>query len=110
MEIVAEQEIDGFDHAVSAEALGSADLGQLAEICRSLNVRPLTDFQAAAPDTWFDPGDGLETVDMLLHHLGKKASAIDNCKAIVADLEEFRDVLQRLEAEGIGWYLARTSD
>lgn len=123
--IVPEFEIDGFDHFVNGKAIGHVSESRLRDICKSLNVTSLHEFVSQDPaelaeyfdddslgdvpgleQQWFSPDDGLETVSALSSHLQAHPEIIKNAAGVIEDLEEFKSVLTRLQAEDVRWYLA----
>ena len=91
--IVLEKDIPGFDAAVNGKPLSRASKG-LDRIAGKLGVRPLMEFcsmdlgEAAdlladlggeeadiPPEQWFDPEEGLRTVEALLTHLRRRTEA-----------------------------------
>ena len=58
-------------------------------------------------ETWFDPQEGLETIEVLLAYLRDKPNEIENPKGVMEDLEEFKKILEKSKNEGLKWYLAQ---
>ncbi len=123
--IVPESEIEGFDCFVNGKAVAHANEKKLTRICQSQGVKPLNSFYSsdpeemaaflegegvAAPDLpateWFEPEAGLATVIALCEHLRTNPRKLNDSDAVLADLEEYRRVLERLVSEGVRWYLA----
>ncbi len=123
--IAGEKKIQDFDTFVDGKAIAHADEEILADIFRSLNVRPLTDFfsqnseefeeffdeEADIPEDlpeeeWFSAADGLKTVRTLARHLQDHPDAIAGSEEILEDLKEYERILSRFEKEGIRWHLS----
>lgn len=124
--IVLERDIEGFDPFVNGKALGHCNDRALTKLCQKLKVKPLLEFASQDPEEiadliedagvempdeltatqWFDPAAGLATVRALVAHLAKEPVDLKNGAAIADDLAEYAVVLERLEKEGVRWYLA----
>lgn len=123
--IALEREIPEFDSYVNGHAL-SKEEQTLDNIARGLEVTPLMEFFSMDPEEaagfiedgggdpsgidfadeqWFDAADGLKTVEALLAHFAAKPDALPNSAEAVAELKEWRAVLQRAAADGVGWHL-----
>lgn len=119
--IVLEREIPGFHHAVNGKALAKSSK-QLDSIAKEKSLPTLMSFFSASADElmgfadehgvslkepppsekWFSADDGLKTVNGLID-----AAARDELDArIIADLQEFKTVLETARRNGIGWHLA----
>lgn len=116
-----ERQIPGFDHAVNGKALAKSS-EQLDSIANekslptlmsffSISADELTDFadehgvslkQPPPSEKWFSADDGLKTVNGLIDAAGR-----DKLDArIIADLQEFKAVLETARQNGVGWHLA----
>lgn len=124
--IVLERKIAGFDDAVSGNAIGRA--GELLEaLAKEASVKPLMEFFSASLDElagfaadhginlkekgvrlpaeqWFPAEQGLKTVSALTDAV--KSRAPERANAILADLLDFKRVLEAARANGVGWHLA----
>ncbi len=54
---------------------------------------------------WHDPREGLEWVGRVSAHVRANPSSVRNPKGVLADLEEYRTVLEQAEAVGARWNL-----
>jgi hypothetical protein len=124
--IVLERQILGFDHQVNGNALGRA--GKLLDVlAERAGTKPLMQFFSASPEEmsefaashgqvteesatafpperWFPAEEGLMTVRGLRE--AARTERIDNLEKIVADLDEFKRVLNGAREHGVGWHLA----
>ena len=119
--IVLEREIPGFDHAVNGKALAKSSK-QLDSIAKekspptlmsffSISGDELTGFaeehgvslkQSPPSEKWFSADDGLKTINGLIDATGR-----DKLDArIIADLQDFKTVLETAKRNGVGWHLA----
>ena len=119
--VVLEREIPGLDHAVSGKALAKSSK-QLDSIAKekslpslmsyfSVSADELTGFagehgvslkQPPPSEKWFSADDGLKTVNGLID-----AAARGKLDArVIADLQEFKTVLETARRNGVGWHLA----
>jgi hypothetical protein len=129
--IVLEKEIPGFEPRVDGKAVSRSEK-ELDRLAKRLRVTPLMDFFSAKPDElldflegesgaadgsansvpevpperWFDARDGLATVRALQKHLGEHPDALQNCKRVLSDLDDFTKVLERAASAGVRWHLA----
>ena len=123
--IAAEHELAGFDHLlVDGKALAHAPDGELDARCRELGVRPLMEFFSQDPEAtaeliansggdpaavnipaeqWFDPSEGLATVQALLN---APAALPGSAAAVAEDLRGCERVLIHLLSERVRWHLA----
>ena len=124
--IVLEDEVPGLDPFVNGKAIAHAGEKTLAALCRSLGVRPLTDFVSEDPDElaglldddgfdmpgdwpqveWFDADQGLATVRALQRHLVANPDALHDAEAIVGELVEYALVLEHARDAEVRWRLA----
>ena len=128
MYIVVEGEDPGFDIFVNGRAL-AANEDSLEKIATRLGVKPLLDFFSAdvnsmallmdegagdpelvktlPPPQWFMPADGLVTVRALLRELRQNPTTLgSNTLPIVAELEEYENVLEKAANHRSRWHLA----
>ena len=123
--IVIKPEIEGFDPFVNGKAIAKVNEKALTKLCNSLKVRPLVEFVSQNPDDlaaflesegvddpgeipqeqWFSADDGLTTVRALKQHLAENPDALKNAAAIVEDLDEYENVLDRVKKENVKWHL-----
>ena len=124
--IVLEREIAGFAHGVNGNAIAHA--GDVLEtLAKEASVKPLMEFFSASADElagvaedhgidlkekgvrlpaeqWFPAEEGLKTVSALTDAVESKG--LDRADAILADLLDFKRVLEAARANGVGWHLA----
>lgn len=128
MYIVVEGEDPGFDIFVNGRSL-AANEDALEKIASRLRVKPLLDFFSAdvnsmallldegagdpdlvktlPPPQWFPPHDGLITVQTLLHELRQNPTTLGSgTLTVVAELEEYENVLKKAVAHNSRWHLA----
>jgi len=119
--IVLEREIPGFENAVNGKALAKSSK-QLDSIAKENNLPTLRSFFSISADEltgladehgvslkqrlpsekWFSADVGLKTVNGLID-----AAAREKLDArIIADLQEFKEVLETARRNGVGWHLA----
>jgi hypothetical protein len=126
--IVVEGEDPGFDIYVSGSALARHE-GAVEQLARNLGVKPLLDFFSAdensmallieegggnpdllhrlPPPQWYEPGDGLETIEALVDALEHDPSQIGNeGPEVLEELRQYRRVLRKTVAAGLRWHLA----
>ena len=128
MYIVVEGEDPGYDIFVNGRFLARNEdaVGRLA---LQLNVRPLIDFFSAdensmallieegagnpdllrrlPPPQWYSAAEGLETVDALLFALREDPQQLDSeGPEVLAELEEYAQVLRKTDERGLRWHLA----
>lgn len=58
-------------------------------------------------ETWFEPQEGLETINGLIDYLYGKPNEIENPLGVIDDLMEFRNILEKARDKGLKWYLAQ---
>ncbi len=112
------EEEANFDTFVNGKALSrTADV--LDGIAAQLAVKPLMEFYSTNPEDlpeeaqgieitwkeeWFIASDGLATVRTLLSYFqNNKVAGID--EMVIADLEEFEQVLDEADKRAIKWHL-----
>ena len=54
---------------------------------------------------WYDPQEGLGWVSKVCAHLRTNPSLVENSQGVLADLEEYRVVLEQAKAVGALWNL-----
>jgi hypothetical protein len=128
MYIVVEGEDPGFDIYVNGRTLARYE-GAVESLAISLGVKPLLEFFSAdqnsmallieegggnheilkqlPPPQWYNPTDGLETVEALIaaleqdpHQLGTEGPEV------LAELREYATVLEKTSERGLRWHLA----
>ena len=102
------------------------NLDELNAIASDLNVTPLMQFystdteeaielmefegdpsDAAIPKTeWFEPSDGLKTIQALQRFIGEHPDLVSEATAIKSDLAEFESVLVQAQEHGLRWHLS----
>ncbi len=126
--IVLDREDPGFDTFVNGKFL-SQDSKKLDMVARSLGLRPLGEYISYSPEearemmeelgtdpdeiegmevpekTWYDPQEGLDWIQKVCAHLEVNPSAVQNAEGVLADLEEYRSVLEQAKASGAKWCL-----
>jgi hypothetical protein len=128
MYIVVEGEDPGYDIFVNGRSLARNE-DALERLALRLGVRPLIEFFSAdensmsllieegagnpelmkrlPPPQWYAPGDGLATVEALLHTLREDPQQLGTeGPQVVAELDEYARVLRRAELAGHRWHLA----
>jgi hypothetical protein len=126
--IVLDRPEPGFDTAVNGKFL-AREAKRLEKVAKALGIRPLEDYVSYSPDEarammedlgmdpaeaagaklpeqqWFDAQEGLDLVAKLTEYLRAKPDAVKNAKGVLADLREYRDVLDKARAIGAHWNL-----
>ncbi|HEY0263711.1 MAG TPA: hypothetical protein VGC07_04240 [Granulicella sp.] len=128
MYIVVEGEDPGYDIFVNGRALARNE-DSLERLALRLGVRPLIEFFSAdensmsllieegagnpelikrlPPPQWYDPADGLATVESLLEMLQDEPQQLGTeGPLVVAELSEYQRVLRRTVRAGLRWHLA----
>ncbi len=127
--IVLDRKDPGFDTMVNGRFLSqnSERLGQIAE---SLRMRALEEYISYSPDEarammedfgtdpaeiaatalpeqqWYDPQEGLDLVAKLTDAIRANPKAVKNAKGVLADLQEYKEVLEKAREIGARWNLA----
>jgi len=130
--IVVEGEDPGFDIFVNGQALARNE-DALERLAAGLNVSPLLSFLCADEEAvaalrvngsaqgdglaihpqsrWFDPLDGLLTVQILLNHLDYAPSSLGSeTAAVFLELREYERVLRKTVERGLQWRLELNQD
>jgi hypothetical protein len=126
--IVLDNAEPGFNTMVNGKFL-SQDAKRLAKVAKSLGLPTLEDFISYSPDEarammedfgtdpddiegmelpeqkWFDPQEGLDFVAKLAAHIQANPKAVKNAKGVLADLEEYKDVMEKARSIGARWNL-----
>jgi hypothetical protein len=126
--IVLDRQDPGFDTMVNGKYL-ARDAERLAGIARSLGMPALEDYVSYAPDEarammedlgaapedieaaelpeqrWFDAQEGLDLVAKLADHVRTNPAAVKNAKGVLADLREYKEVLEKAQEIGARWNL-----
>jgi hypothetical protein len=123
--IVLEDDEPGFDTQVGGKAL-SREEEAINKIAWDLKVTPLMEFysvdtegamdlmeyegdpsKAEIPETqWFDPEEGLKTVQALLHYISDHPNVVQNPGPVIDDLKDFEGVLEQAIVYGLHWHLS----
>jgi hypothetical protein len=115
-----ECQIPGFSHSVDGKALAKARV-QLDLLAKEKSLPTLMSFFSMSPEEaagfaadhgvsleqpppqkWFFADDGLKTVNGLLDGADKRKLGA----RVIADLQEFKAVLEAAKRNGVGWHLA----
>ena len=130
--IVVEGEDPGFDIFVNGHALARNE-DALDRLATGLNVSPLFSFLCADEESvaillgsgaeetefrpfhpqprWFEPLDGLLTVQILLNHLHYSPSTLGSeTAAVFLELREYERVLRKTVEHGLHWHLELSLD
>ena len=126
--IVLDREDPGFDVMVNGKFL-SHDDKRLEKVAKTVGIRPLGEFVSYSPEEarammedmgtdpgeieemelperkWYDSQDGLDWVRQVSVYLQANPSAVKNPEGVLADLEEYRTVLDQAKAVGARWNL-----
>lgn len=126
--IVLDQEDPGFDTMVNGKFL-SRDAKRLETIAKSLGLRPLEEYVSYSPEEtrammedlgtdpdevegmelpeqqWYEPQEGLDWVEMICAHVRANPSSVQNSEGVLADLEEYRTVLEQAKKIRARWNL-----
>ncbi len=128
MYIVVEGEDPGYDIFVNGSALAQHE-DEVERLALRLGVRPLIEFFSAdensmallieegagnpellrklPPPQWYPAEDGVATVTVLVDALREDPLQLGSEGALVlAELEEYRRVLQKTQERGLRWHLA----
>ena len=124
--IVLDQPTPGFDAFVNGKFVAK-ESENLETIARSMGIATLYDFVSCSPEDaheimaefgleqqatqdanvprqkWFDAQVGLDVVTRLAAHVKANPSAIGNPEGVLADLEEFKKVLEKAKLVGARW-------
>ncbi|MBA3484658.1 MAG: hypothetical protein H0T51_22870 [Pirellulales bacterium] len=58
------------------------------------------------PEAWFAPEEGLSWISQLQRHLTANPNAVGDADAVLADLAEYREVLDTAKANDVRWHFA----
>ena len=124
--IELENEIPDFDSYVNGRGLARSE-EQLSQLAKSKSLTPLMEFFGVSPDEfyelggkpgevseedleannlWFNPEDGLSTVEALLAAIVETPKAVENPEQVVSELEEWKVVLQHAISNSTRWRVA----
>jgi hypothetical protein len=126
--IVVEGEDPGYNIFVNGRTLARHE-GAMESLAHSLGVKPLLDFFSAdqnsmallieegggnpgilkqlPPPQWYDPADGLETVEALIAALEEDAYQLGTeGPEVLTELREYAAVLNKTIERGLRWHLA----
>jgi hypothetical protein len=106
---------------IDGKALSQAE-PVLSQLAVESNVKPLMEFFGAGGDEyadifddadlelpeakWFEAGDGLQTVRLLLDRVQQNRDKLPAADAVIADLQNFERVLAQAEEKQLRWHLA----
>ncbi len=88
---------------------------KLTIIAKQLKVTPLEDFLGAVPDIeldleieelWFEPSEGLTSVDALLDYLEQTPKAFPHQEDVISDLQGLKEVLKMAQEQKTRFSLA----
>jgi hypothetical protein len=93
---------------------------ELKKICKELKLKPIIEFYGQDQSDllgegeeipveelpWFEPEEGLKTIQGLIHYLNENPNAIKNIEDIIDDLMEFEKALKICRDEDAKWHLA----
>jgi hypothetical protein len=126
--IVIDNDDPGFDTLANGKFL-ARDARRLEKVAQSLGLRTLDEFVSYSPDEaremmqdfgtdpqviagmefpeqqWFDAQESLDFVAKLTAHIQANPSAVKNAKGVLADLAEFKGVLEKARSIGARWNL-----
>jgi hypothetical protein len=128
MYIVVEGEDPGFDTFVNGRSLARHE-DALEKLALSLGARPLIEFFSAdensmallieegagdqelmrklPPPQWYQPADGLKTVQSLLQALRDDPQQLGTeGKQVLSELKEYAEVLEKARDREMRWHLA----
>jgi hypothetical protein len=103
-----QRQIDELAERLGLEALShffSRDPQAIAEYLRSLGREP--DMDALPDEEWYEPADGLATVQGLLTHLQSEPNDVPEPGRIIADLEVVAAALTAARDVGSRFHLGR---
>ena len=123
--IVLDREIAGVDPFVNGKAV-ARESDRLEIVSQSIGLRDINEFVSASPDdlmataeelgielpnepppeVWFAPEEGLSWISQLQHHLTANPNAVGDADAVLADLAEYREVLDTAKANDVRWHFA----
>ena len=123
--IVLDREIAGVDPFVNGKAV-ARESDRLELVTQSLGLRDINEFVSASPDdlmataeelgielpnepppeAWFTPEEGLTWVSRLQDHLRTNPNEVGDADAVLADLAEYRQLLDTAKANDIRWHFA----
>lgn len=116
--IVLDQKNPGFDTAVNGKAV-ARESKAISKITKKLNlpdIHDLTSFAAlaaefdvdpdlpAAQEKWFDAAEGLQWVRAVCESISTHPRSVKNPAALLADLEQFEDMLANAQRIGAKWH------
>lgn len=126
--IVLDQKAPGFDTMVNGKFL-SQDAKRLEKIAKTLGIEPLEDFVSYSPDEaqammedmgadsdeaegmglpeqkWYDAQEGLDWLGQVTAHIRANPTSVRNANGVLADLEEYRTVLEQAKKIKARWNL-----
>jgi len=126
--IVLDRKVRGFDPSVNGKALAH-ESKRLDKVAKELGLRALDDFVSYSPEEfremmeglgadedevagmtvpeqqWFAPKEGLAWVAKVTANVRANPAAVKDAKAVLADLDQFREVLEQAKAARVRWNL-----
>ena len=125
--IVLDKKDPGFDTMVNGKFLVQ-DARGLKKIAKALGLPELEDYVSYSPEEtlammedlggepseldgelpeqkWYDPQEGLDWVHQVSEHVRANPSSVKNAKGVLADLEQYREVLEQAKGARARWNL-----
>ncbi len=116
--IVLDQKDPGFDPFVNGKFL-AAEARRVSKVAKKLGLRRLDDFvsfeeepAAEVPGIetdvapWFAAEEGVAWVSELLDRFRRDPKPLKNASGVIADLEEYLEVLRKAQGVGARWHFA----
>ncbi len=103
----------GFDPFVDGKVF-TRHLDRINRIAATLGLPAFEDFgsqdlsEFGGPeggDTWFEPGEGIRWVEALTACLRGDTGLVEECAAILEDLEDYLRVFREADQRGLQWHL-----
>ncbi len=125
--IVLDKEVD-FDTMVNGKFLAK-ESNRIEKIASTLGMKAFDDYVSQSPDEarammeeagvdpdeledivlpeqqWFDAQEGVDLVSKISTHVRANPSSVKNAKGVLADLEEYEEILQKAKSAGAKWNL-----
>lgn len=126
--IILDRDDPGFETMVNGKFLAQ-DAKRLQKVAQVLGIRSLeeyvsysradtqammeelgatpTDIESAetSEQAWYNPQEGLDWIEKVIAHLGAEPSSVKNAEGVMADLQEYRCVLEQAQKIGARWAL-----
>lgn len=123
--IVLERELEGIDSFVNGKAI-ARESDQLDLIAEALGLRGVNDFVSQDPaalmemaeamgidlpheppaEVWFAADEGLDWVLQIEKHLNENPGSVGDAEEVLADLMEYRVLLETAKSNGMRWHMA----